>query len=111
VDAETSNLSIEQHDEPQVGFPSVVPIISSARVFVLLKEGSTLRSFLKQIYRDATLALQLRCHNLAPNLALSTMDDLQGQSSEWSRISPHRRTEEQRIDEQEFRQRREAIWA
>ncbi|KAF7128419.1 hypothetical protein CNMCM5793_003149 [Aspergillus hiratsukae] len=42
---------------------------------------------------------------------LRVMDDLQHQSSEWSRIPPHRRTQDERIAEREFRQRREAFWA
>jgi hypothetical protein len=39
------------------------------------------------------------------------MKDLQGQSSGWYSIPENRKTEEMRIAEREFRQRREEFWA
>jgi hypothetical protein len=42
---------------------------------------------------------------------LRVMKDLQGQSSGWYSIPENRKTEEMRIAEREFRQRREEFWA
>ncbi|KAF4151422.1 hypothetical protein CNMCM6069_003877 [Aspergillus lentulus] len=42
---------------------------------------------------------------------LHVMKDLQGQSSGWYSIPENRKTEEMRIAEREFRQRREEFWA
>ncbi|KAF4230413.1 hypothetical protein CNMCM6457_005989 [Aspergillus fumigatiaffinis] len=68
---------------------------------------------LQKLYRDAGWESEFNgelFEDRRRNL-LRTMHDLQGQSSKWSKVPPDRRTEEQRIAEHAFRQRREAFWA
>jgi hypothetical protein len=68
---------------------------------------------LQKLYRDAGWESEFNgeLFDDRRRKLLQTMNELQGQSTGWSRIPPHRRTEEQRIAEQEFRQRWEAFWA
>ncbi|GIJ85587.1 hypothetical protein Asppvi_004446 [Aspergillus pseudoviridinutans] len=68
---------------------------------------------LQKLYRDAGWESEFNGElfdNRRRDL-LRMMDDFQDQSSEWSMIPPHRRTQDERIAEREFRQRQDAFWA
>ncbi|RLL93462.1 hypothetical protein CFD26_100963 [Aspergillus turcosus] len=68
---------------------------------------------LQKLYRDAGWESKFNGElfdNRRRDL-LRAMDDFQGQSSRWYSIPEHRKTEEMRMAEREFRQRREEFWA
>lgn len=68
---------------------------------------------LQKLYRDAGWEDEFNgeLFDSRRRYLLRVMDDFQGQSSRWYSIPEDRKTEEMRIAEREFRQRREEFWA